>query len=377
MRAVSTADPGPERPVSFAVVGGGYRAGYFLKIARELPGRFRVTGVVTRRADTGAVLEHDWGVPTFRSLDALLEAGTPDFVVVSVAKEASVEVIADVVGRGLPVLAETPPAVDVAGLVELHGMVRAGATVQVAEQYHLEPLVRAQIAVARSGRLGRASWASVSLAHDYHGISVLRRLLGITFEDADVSGHEFSSRVRAGPDRRGDPRDERWAPELHTSGRFDFGDQLGTYEFVSDQYRSWLRSPSLLVRGDLGELRDEEVRSLRDFRTPLRQPITRVAAGGSGSHEGLFLRALVLGDTTVYENDFLPARLADDELSVATLLARMGDHVNGGPEVYSLAEACQDQYLQLVLHQAIAARETIRTETQVWARPGAQTDSLA
>jgi hypothetical protein len=352
---------------SFAVVGGGYRTGFFLRAARELPDRLRVSGVVTRRSENGAELERDWGVPTSRTLDALLEGGSPDFVVVSVAKDASAEVIADVVAHGLPVLAETPPAVDVAGLTELHRLVQNGARIQVAEQYHLEPLIRAQIAVARSGQLGRVTSAAVSVAHDYHGISVLRRLLGVGFDNAEVTGHQFSARVQAGPDRRGDPREERWAAELSVSGRFDFGDRLGTYDFIGDQYRSWLRSPSLLVRGELGELRDEEVRSLRDWRTPLRQSITRLAAGGAGSHEGLFLRSLVLGGDTVYENEFLPARLADDELSVATLLARMGDYVRGGPEVYGLAEACQDQYLQLVMHQAIEARTSIRTETQPWA----------
>ena len=31
-----------ERPVAFAIVGAGYRAGYFLRVARELPSLFQV-----------------------------------------------------------------------------------------------------------------------------------------------------------------------------------------------------------------------------------------------------------------------------------------------------------------------------------------------
>jgi len=351
-------------------VGGGFRSGVFLRIARELPELFDVSGMVTRRAENGEQLEREWGVATFRSLDQLLEHRTPDFVVVSVAKDASTGVIAEVVERGLPVLAETPPAPDVEGLVELYGLVQQGARIQVAEQYHLEPLLSAQIAIARSGLLGAVTQAYVSVAHDYHGISVLRRLLGVEFEDASVSGADFTSRLKAGPGRGGDPREDRWLAETHTTARLDFGDRLGVYDFSTDQYRSWVRTPELVVRGELGELRDDQVRYLQDYRTPMRQPITRVAAGGPGSHEGMFLRGLVSGDRWVYRNEFAPARLADDELSVATLLGRMVSYLDGGPEVYSLAEACQDQYLALTMRQAIDSGDTVRTEAQAWSVPG-------
>ncbi|WP_104178272.1 hypothetical protein [Cryobacterium sp. Y50] len=62
-----------------------------------------------------------------------------------------------------------------------------GALIQVAEQYHLEPMLSSQIAVARSGILGTVREASVSVCHDYHGMSVLRRMLGIGFENATIT----------------------------------------------------------------------------------------------------------------------------------------------------------------------------------------------
>ena len=39
---------------------------------------------------------------------------------------------------------------------------------------------QAQFAVAQSGRLGLITQAQVSAAHGYHGISVIRRFLGVT-----------------------------------------------------------------------------------------------------------------------------------------------------------------------------------------------------
>ena len=59
--------------------------------------------------------------------------------------------------------------------------------------------------------------------------------------------------------------------------------------------------------------------------------------------------------------------LADDELSIAALLDGMATYVRGGAPVYSVAEACQDQYLQLEIRRAIDSGSTISTSTQPWA----------
>lgn len=355
-------------PTDFAVIGAGYRAGFFLRVARALPHLFRVCGVVARREESRATVEAEWGVPSYPTLAALLEEATPAFAVVSVSAGAAPALIADAASHGLPVLAETPPAPDLEGLLSLYGLVEEGARIQVAEQYHLEPLISAQIAIARSSRLGCVTEAFASVCHGYHGVSVLRRLLGIGFESALVTAHEFTSRMQAGPGRSGDPEEARQIDESHVSARLDFGGRLGVIDFTTDQYRSWIRSPHVLVRGDRGELRDTELRYVEDFRTPMRSAIHRLDAGHAGNHEGMFLRGLVEGGNWLYRNPFLPARLADDELSIAALLRGMAEYVHGGPEVYSLAEACQDQYLALAIQQSVESGESIRTETQPWAR---------
>lgn len=150
-----------------------------------------------------------------------------------------------------------------------------------------------------------------------------------------------------------------------------FGEQAllhGTYDFDDQQYRSWIRSPSLLVRGSHGELRDETVRYLDDFRTPAVARLERLDAGGAGNHEGLFLRGYTLNGARVYSNDYLPARLPDEELSIASLLTAMGEYVRGGREVYRVAEAAQDQYLQLMVRRAAESGAPVVTERQAWAR---------
>ncbi|NOJ58862.1 Gfo/Idh/MocA family oxidoreductase [Arthrobacter sp. 260] len=351
----------------FAVIGSGWRSLFFLRIARELPERFRVVGLVTRSDATGANIESAWGVPTYRTIDQLLNHTMPKFAVVSVPRTVAPETITRLAGHGVPVLTETPPGPDVESMLPLHQLVADGALIQVAEQYHLSPLLAAQLAIARSGKLGEISQATVAQCHDYHGVSLIRRALGVGFSDVRISASAFESPLVQGPDRTGDPTRETRVTSHQITARLDFGGQLGVYDFANEHYRSWIRANRLLIRGDRGEINNHEVSYLQDFRTPIFSTISRVDTGVGGNLEGKFLRGLICGDEWVYRNQFMPARLMDDELAIAECLARMSDHVDGGPEFYSLAEASQDHYLQLLMRQAVATGEVVTSSRQPWA----------
>ncbi len=353
-----------QRQISFGLIGSGWRATSFLQVARQLPDRFRVTELVTRNPEKGHRFAQQWGVRTVRTSAELTD---PDFVVVSVDRMAAPGVIREIAARGMPVLTETPPADDIPTLRGLIELVRRGARIQVAEQYHLQPLLQAQLAVARGGLLGTITSAQCSVAHDYHGISLLRRALGLGVESATITAREFFSPLVAGPDRVGDPVEERSVTSRQVIAHLDFGDRLGIYDFADDQYRSWIRSRELVVRGDRGEIRGSQVRHLADVRTPLVQQIRRVGAGENGNLEGLFLRGLTLGDRWLYHNPFLPARLTDDEIAVATCLVGMSAHIAGGPDLYSVADAAQDVFLTLMIRRAIETGGTVITEPQAWA----------
>jgi predicted dehydrogenase len=353
--------------VTFAIVGGGFRAEAFLRVAAALPERFRVTAAVARRPGSRAALRERWSVDTVDSIDEL-RRDRPEFVVVAVNAAASTALVQELTGAGHVVLTETPVASDIASCLALLRAVREGARIQVAEQYHLEPLISAQLESVRRGILGDVSEASVSIAHDYHGMSVLRRFLGIEFHNARITARRFTERLQDGPSRQGDPLEDRIVEGIRTSAWLEFeGGVRGTYEFHDQQYRSWIRTPSVLVRGSRGELRDDTVRHLKDAFTPVVGRIERIAAGGPGNHEGDFLRSYSLEGDILYDNPFRPARLADDELAIASLLERMSAYARGGPDVYSVAEACQDQYLQLEIRRAIETACTVTTMTQPWA----------
>ena len=84
---------------SFALVGTGWRSSVFLRMAYLMPERFRATGVVARRPESGAVVEQDWGLPTFRTIDELLTVEQPDFVILSVPWPVTPELIGRLVER--------------------------------------------------------------------------------------------------------------------------------------------------------------------------------------------------------------------------------------------------------------------------------------
>jgi predicted dehydrogenase len=354
-------------PSRFAIVGGGWRSQFFLRVAQALPERFEVAGMFVRDEVKGRALEAEWGVKTYRTLDELLRLSDLRFVVVSVPRTVTPQILTILAEHSLPALTETPPAADLDGLLMLHELSKRGARIQVAEQYHLQPLHVARLNFVRSGKLGHVTQAQVSIAHDYHGISLLRRFLGLTFESPKITAHRFTSSLIAGPDRSGPPTHEHTVTSEQQIAYLDFGDKLGVFDFASEQYRSWIRSNRLLVRGDRGEINNHQVRYLQDYRTPVTLTFTRQDAGEEGNLEGYFHRGILLGSEWLYTNPFIPARLSDDEIAVASCMVGMDQYVDGGADMYSLAEASQDQYISLMIAQAIASGQTITTTRQPWA----------
>lgn len=355
-------------PIDFAIVGGGWRAEFFLRIARALPEHFRISGMVVRDAAKGKAMTDAWGVPTHRDLDALLKVGKPGFVIVSVPQPAAPGIIADLAARNLPILTETPPAPTLAGLLDLWALVDKGAKIQVAEQYIYQPLHAARLALARSGKLGDVSFAHVSSCHGYHGTSLIRHFLGIGFENATVTGRAFESSIVGGPGRAGPPSAEKLGTSRQVIAQLDFGNRLGVYDFTGDQYFSWIRSLGVLIRGSRGEIRDTRLRYLVDYLTPIETELLRQDKSPNGNLEGLWHKGIIAGSEWVYANPFPYAPLSDDEVAIATTLAGMQRYVETGEDVYSFAEAAQDQLLSLAIDEAVKSGGSVTTTTQPWAK---------
>lgn len=357
------------KPATFSIIGGsGFRAQYFLRIAQALPEQFRISGMVVRDESKGRDMEEQWHVATYRNLEQLLANEQPDFVVLSVSASAAFDYMVELTERGIPVLAETPPAPNLDGLYQVYDkLVRHGARIQVAEQYQFHPVQEARTAIIQSGQLGSVNQVTVSITQFYHAVSLIRKMLGVRFEEVKIKAMRFESNWVAGPNRSGPPTEDKLVKSERDLAWLDFGGKLGIYDFTKDQHRSWTRSNHMSIRGERGEIFDNRI-SIQDAScTQIQSELKRINKGEYENAEGYFLKGIMAGERWVYENPFMPARLYDDEIAIAACLKKMADYAAGGPSFYGLPEASQDHYIGMLIQQAIESGETVVSVRQPWA----------
>ncbi len=340
-------------PVLFAVVGSGWRAEFFFRVAAARPDRFEIPGVLVRRDSEVDRVASEYGLAAATDPE-YLDALAPDFVVVATSPAANADVCEQLTRRGHAVLLETPAGVDDAQFDRLDALAATGARVQVAEQYQFQPLLAARLAIIRSGRLGPITSARISVAHEYHGVALLRAALGVGIGEFLVQGHVHHSSITRGPDRAGPPGVDELVGSTEIVATIDFDGRLGVYDWTDDQYFSWIRALRFVVRGERGEIDGNTVRYLDDAGEPIEQTLHRWDTGLVGNLEAPGHRGYLLGDEWVYRNSFPATRWSDDEIAVGTVLDRMAEYVAHGTDFYPLAEGVHDARVAAAIRTAIS-----------------------
>ena len=345
---------------TFALIGSGWRARMFLDVARDL-GTVRCGGMVVR---TPRRLD----VPTFTSLEDCHRELRPDFVLTATPWPVTPGIIAEAVDRGLPVLAETPPAPDLDGLRALWSAVGASGLVQVAEQYLMMPSHAARAAVVAGGAIGTPTQVQVSSTQQYHAVSLIRGLLGAGRGPVSVRASRFTAPLVSPLSRTGWTDDEEEYPTTTTIATLDFGaGRSGVYDFTEQQTRNQLRFRRLVVRGSAGELSDDEVVRMAGPRTLVRTPLVRRQTGHDLDLIGYDTEHITLGSEVLFRNPYPGRRWMDEEIAMATLLERTADWVRGeGPEPYPLAEGAQDQQVALAIEESAESDTTVTTSREAW-----------
>ena len=363
-------------PTRFGLIGTGWRAAFFARLALQAPDRFEVTGVVSRRADRGAEFASTWGVPIARSTEELL-AGRPAFVVPCVPWGAMAETTVKLVDAGMAVLAETPPAADLAGLRQLWAELADRELVQVAEQYRLMPQHRARMAVIEEGVIGDVTSVQVSSTHLYHAVSLIRGFLGVGRGPVTVRASAFTAPLANPLSPAGWSGSAEPEPLSTTLATLAFGPtKMGLYDFTDNQWWNPLRARRIVIRGTHGEIVDERVTRLVDPHTPVESHLVRRQAGLDLNLEGVDLQHISFDGRPVYRNSFAGARFSEDDLAVAELLTATGLWRRGdAPAPYPLAEACQDHQISLAIEESLRTGDPITTSTQGWS--DAVTDASA
>ena len=342
---------------SFVVVGAGWRAEMFWRLGAALPG-VECLGAVVRTP-------RELPVPALRSLDDV----RPDFVVTAVPWDANPAVIRAAVDRGLPVLAETPPAPDLAAMRALWDDVGELDLVQVAEQYLLMPAHAARLAAVRSGVIGTPTQVQISSTHMYHAVSLIRGFLGAGRTPVTVRASRTTAPLVDPVTRGGWTGDDEPKPATTTIATLDLGDgRSGLYDFTDNQWRNQLRFRRILVRGTHGELRDDEVVRLAGPRTIVRTPLVRRQTGYDLDLDGFETDTVTLGTEVLFRNSLLGRRYNDEEIAISTQLGQMAAWVHGdGPPPYPLADGLHDHHVALAIEEAADHDHTVTTTTEAWA----------
>jgi len=306
--------------------------------------------------------------PVFPTLDVCLREVRVDFVLTATPRAVTPGLIADAVDRGLPVLAETPPAPDLDGLRKLWSAVGGSGLVQVAEQYPMMPSHAARAAVVTKGFIGTPTQVQVSSTQQYHAVALIRRLLGAGRGEVSVRATRFIAPLVSPLSRSGWTDDEEAHPTSTTIATLDFGNgRSGVYDFTEQQTRNQLRFRRLTVRGSAGELHDDEVVRMTGPRTLVRTPLVRRQTGHDLDLVGYDTEHISLGSEVLYRNPYVGRRWMDEEIAMATLLEGMAGWVRGeGPGPYPLAEGAQDHQIALAIEESADSDLTVATSRENW-----------
>ncbi|WP_279389013.1 MULTISPECIES: Gfo/Idh/MocA family oxidoreductase [unclassified Rathayibacter] len=347
-------------------MGAGWRSTVYLDLARARPDLFEVTALLARRPEeVGNSAGRDIAVVS--DLDALL-ATRPEFVVVSVPWEVTPAFIRELVARGVPVLAETPPAPDLDSLRALWRDVGTSGLVAVAEQYPRYPLTATIGALVAEGTIGEPSFVHVSSTHEYHAVALIRGLLGAGRGPVQVTAQSMVVPLLDPLDAAGWTGVAEPRPVVHTLASLVFENGTrGLYDFTDNQWWNPLRPDRLTVRGSLGEIHDNVVVRMIGPTAPVISRLERGISGRGLNLEGADATTVAFDGRVLHRNRFEGGRFSDDELAVADLVADAGEWVRGeGPPPYSLAEACQDHAVALAIRRA-AAEGPLVSDHEAWA----------
>lgn len=356
------------RPLSFVLVGSGWRAMFYVRIARRYPQCFTLRHLLCRTPEKAARLSRECGVDATADEEVCRRA-EPDFVVVAVDKAHQYAVTRRWLEWGFPVLAETPAGKSEAELAALWALRQAGARVQIAEQYIRYPLIAAGLRAVERGALGEPDAAALSLAHDYHAASLLRHMLclGDTFSPMTLRGEGYTFPVEETDSRYGPVADGTVKPRRRARLTLQFsGGKVGFYDFDSVQYHSFIRVRHINVRGVRGEWDDTVIRCVDAAHRPQRLELRPFL---DPAYEVLHTPELL--EQSRHWHSEVRMEPWQDEYALATLMLDMEGLISEGREGYPLAQALEDAYTWLLMERALdRPGQAVSSTPQPWHTKG-------
>lgn len=323
-----------KKKARFVIVGSGWRASFYVRVAKAFSEQFELLYMLCRTAEKAERLAKELDIPTTTKIQDCIDA-KPDFVVVAVTKASMTDTALEWLNRGFFVLAETPAALNLETLEKLKNLGEKGKRLVIAEQYRLYPENAAILSVLEKGLIGEPTTLNISLAHEYHGASLIRAFLKIPAEmkfSVRAKTYEFPTTETL--TRYEHFTDGRIADKKRTAAAFEFENgKVAFYDFDSEQYRSPIRKNTLKIQGVRGEIIDHKVYYLDEM------------------NEGR--EAEIHFEETGLTQEALEKSLTQDETAIAAMMQKIHAYTQGnGANPYPLEEAIQDSYMAIMMLQS-------------------------
>lgn len=360
----------------FLIVGSGWRSLYYVRIAKALPERFELCAMLCRTQEKAELIHDTHDIYTTTSIEECRNM-KPDFVVVAVNKSSIADVSAEWMSYGFTVLCETPAALDIPTLQHLWTLHQAGKKLLVAEQYTRYPVYEAMLHALYElpeCSIGQPYNAVVSLAHDYHGASLIRAFLQTGMQPFKVSGQVYTFPMMETLSRYERFTDGRVADKKRSRAAIEFEDgKAAFYDFNSEQYRSPIRHNYIQVQGERGELKDTDIYYMDSKNVPQHTKIqvqscrTTTQDANPNLHTVTEIMGITCGDTALYTPYFGLCGLSEDETAIARTMEDAGRYArNEAAPQYPLCEALQDAYMAILMQQAYDTGQVVCSTPQPW-----------
>lgn len=349
----------------FIIIGSGWRSLYYVRIAKAMPDILRLDAMYCRTQEKADKMAEEFSIHTTTSIEECV-GYKPDIAVVAVNKTSICDVSIEWMDRGITVLSETPAALDMDSLKKLYRYHMSDDKTDkkqvVAEQYREYPYNKARINLVNSGVLGDISCLNISIAHEYHGFSLIRAYLGIKpDENYTVSGKIYEFPTTQTLTRYDKFTDGRTAPKKRCVAVFEFeSGKVAWYDFDSEQYRSPIRKNMIKVQGVRGELINNELYYLDENNVGRKETIVtdinKVMTGNGNPNLAQVneIKKIAFGDKILYEPVWGLRGLSEDETAIATLMCKTAEYSRGQAlPPYSLENALADAYAAILLDEAV------------------------
>ena len=320
------------------LLGTGWRARFYMRIAEFLPDMLRIAAVYTHTQERKAEMERK-GFNAFADIDSAL-AVDHDAVIIASGKNGFSDTLRYLHGRKERIITETTfldlPEPDLEEFSSYDGLVM--------EQYWNTPLFSSLLNVL-SVLEAEPDQLYLSGLHNHHSASVARRVLGTGYQmPEEFHSLEYaSSMIRTGS-RNGLEISGESEDYVRRVRMMKLGSALFIHDFSSNQYHSYLYGKHFEVRCRRCVITENGVNGIDRDGYPYSMPFIfhRDSSVGSGS---LTLSHVTLGSRTVFVNPYYPLAMNDDEIAMAMML----EQYDGGRNPYPFCEGIMDARLGRLL----------------------------